>query len=323
MCRSRFSLQSWCVASKNAHSNGAKYDPLLDQMLISYLKQARRDKGLSRKALSERIGCTEQALKRLEVGVGSLPLLLAVMAQLEFRVSGLARGDTLNDQLRHRRERSAISISEAARISGLTRGTIARIEQGSGSVRSVMKLLVALAPNYGRRAPDRAHWEKDATGSSDERFSPPEFMDVVYQALGEVDLDPCGHLASPVVAKRKIIVSEGGDGLQEPWLGRLVYVNPPFSSLLKWLRRADQQWRDGNAETIVALAPARMDSAWFHEHLRHHTDILVLKGRIRFHTLAGRGNQAPFPLMVVIWGANRQQKERFGELIDGFWISNT
>lgn len=290
-------------------------------MLTKELRRARIEKGLSRTALACRIDCTEQGIKRLEAGTGTMPLLLRVMHELEFRIAGLARGDALHEQLLHRRVNLKLSISEVARRSELSRATVSEIERGRGSVRSVMKLLAALAPNARKREAVRAHWKKDYTGKSDDRFTPPEFMSVVYQAFGEVDLDPCAHPASPVVAKRKIISSYGGDGLRDPWEGRLVWLNPPFSALLKWLRRADQQWRDGNAETIVALVPARMDSAWFHDQLRHQADIYVLRGRLRFLTKEGRGNQAPFPLMVVMWGASSSQKERFGELIDGFWLT--
>lgn len=290
-------------------------------MLSSELKRVRLEKGLSRRALAERIGCSEQAIKRLEAGTGTVPMLLDAMQELEFRLSGLARGERLHEQLRHRRMNLRLSISEAARLAGLSRVTVAGIERGRGSIRSVTKLLTALAPGARRRSPERAHWERDRTGKSDDRFTPPEFMAAVYAAFGEVDLDPCAHPASPVVAKRKIIFSNGDDGLDEPWLGRLVYVNPPFSALLKWLRRADQQWRDGHADTIVALVPARMDSAWFHDHLRHQADIYVMRGRLRFLTEQGRGNQAPFPLMVVMWGANSAQKNHFAELIDGFWLT--
>jgi transcriptional regulator with XRE-family HTH domain len=293
----------------------------MGHMLINDLREARLGKGLSRKALADRLGCSEQALKRLEAGTGTMPLLLDAMQALDFRLSGLARGDRLHEQLRHRRMNLLLPIAEAARLAGLSRATVAGIERGRGSVRSVTKLLTALAPGARRRAPDRAHWDRDHTGKSDDRFTPPEFLAVIYEAFGEVDLDPCAHAASPVVAKRKINISDGGDGLEEPWQGRLVYLNPPFSALLKWLRRANQQWLDGHAETIVALVPARMDSAWFHDHLRHQADIYVLRGRLRFLTEQGRGNQAPFPLMVVMWGANSAQKNQFTELIDGFWLT--
>lgn len=92
-------------------------------------------------------------------------------------------------------------------------------------------------------------------------------MTGIYAAYGEVDLDPCAHRLSPVIAHRRILVSEDGDGLVDDWSGRLAFANPPFSALLKWLRRAHDQWQVGNVETVVCLVPVRTDSAWFHETL--------------------------------------------------------
>ncbi len=57
------------------------------------------------------------------------------------------------------------------------------------------------------------------------------------------------------VTRRRILSSEGGNGLTESWSGRLAYTNPPFSQLLKWLRRAHEQWRAGHVETVVCLVP--------------------------------------------------------------------
>ncbi len=50
---------------------------------------------------------------------------------------------------------------------------------------------------------------------ADSRFTPPEFMAGIYEAFGEIDLDPCAHLQSPVIARRRILLSEGGDGLAD------------------------------------------------------------------------------------------------------------
>ena len=129
------------------------------------------------------------------------------------------------------------------------------------------------------------------------------------------------HLLSPVVARRRILLSEGGDGLSDPWSGRLVFVNPPFSELLKWLRRAHEQWRANNVETVVCLVPVRTDSAWFHETLSADADIYLLRGRVRFLDSQGRGQHTPFSLMVLTLGATAQQKARYAELVPGFWLA--
>jgi len=126
---------------------------------------------------------------------------------------------------------------------------------------------------------------------------------------------------SPVVARRRTLPSEGGDGLAEPWTGRLVYVNPPYSKLLVWLRRAHGQWQDGNTETVVCLVPVRTDSAWFQEVLSADADIYFLRGRVRFLDTQGKGQHTPFSLMLLTLGAKPEQKARFAELVPVYWIA--
>lgn len=98
----------------------------------------------------------------------------------------------------------------------------------------------------------------------------------IYKAFGPVGLDPCANERSPVIARRRFLLSEGDDGLADPWSGGLAFVNPPFSALLVWLRRAHEQWLAGRMETVVCLVPVRTGSAWFPEELSPVADIYLL-----------------------------------------------
>lgn len=144
-------------------------------------------------------------------------------------------------------------------------------------------------------------------------------MEKIYAVFGAIDLDPCGHELSPVIARRRITMQEGGDGLAEPWSGSVVYVNPPYSKLLVWLQRAHEQWLAANAQTVVCLVPVRTDSAWFHDVLSNDADIYFLRGRVRFLDARGKGQQTPFSLMLVILGAKPEQKARLTETVPGYW----
>ena len=120
-----------------------------------------------------------------------------------------------------------------------------------------------IAPKTRRRAPERSYWGEGDKLDRDSRFTPPDTIANIYAAFGEVDLDPCAHLLSSVAARRRIIKGENGDGLANDWSGRFVFVNPLFSQLLKWLRRAHDERRLGHVETVICLLPVRTDSAWF------------------------------------------------------------
>jgi DNA-binding XRE family transcriptional regulator len=229
----------------------------------------------------------------------------------------------LPEQLRNRRRKRSLSLDRLALRTGLSRTTIASLEQGGGSVASLLSLLAVLAPKARRRSPERSYWGQGDKEDRDSRFTPPDFMTGIYAAFGGVDLDPCAHRLSPVIAHRRILMSEGGDGLVDNWSGRLAFVNPPFSALLKWLRRAHDQWQAGNVETVVCLVPVRTDSAWFHDTLSAVAHIYLLQGRVRFLNAQGKGQHTPFSLMILTLGTTAEQKARYAELVPGFWLARS
>jgi transcriptional regulator with XRE-family HTH domain len=124
---------------------------------------ARMNKGLSQAALAHQLNLDRLVIARLEAGVGSVARLLTVMQALEFRLSGIARGPSLPAQLRARRERKGLSVYDIARQSGLTSKTVAVVEEGGGSVASLLKLLDAIAPAARRSRPARSSWAFDPT----------------------------------------------------------------------------------------------------------------------------------------------------------------
>ena len=253
--------------------------------------------------------------------MGSVPLLVEAMAALDFHLIGIGKGHTLGDQLRECRQKKGCSLQKVAKQTKLSRATITNLESGRGSVRSLLRLLATIAPKARRRAPERAYWGAGDKFDRDSRFTPKDFMEHVYTAFGEIALDPCAHALSPVIAHRRIMLSEGGDGLIDDWSERLAFMNPPFSSLLVWMKRALQQWQIGNIETVVCLVPVRSDSAWFHETLSPVADIYLLQGRVRFLGIQGKAQPTPFSLMLVTLGASTEQKERFASQVSGFWMA--
>jgi len=288
--------------------------------LIDDLRAARKEKGWLQRTLAERSGESAQAIFRLERGIGSVSTLEAVMRALDFRLTGIGPGKSLAEQLSTRRLKLSMTIEALAKRTGLSPTTIRSVELGGGSVASILKILNALAPKAKRRAPERAYWGQGEKDDRDSRFTPPDFMESIYASFGKIDLDPCAYPSSPVTASQKYIFANGDDGLRDAWSGEFVYVNPPFSDQLNWLRRAHEQWRLGNVATIACLVPARTDSTWFHETLRADADIYFLQGRLRFLDLRGNTQPTPFSLMVVIFGATKEQKEKFAAAVSGFWM---
>lgn len=130
--------------------------------LFKELAAARSSNGLSQTDLAEKLGVTRLAVARMEVGIGSTVRLLAAMNELEIRLSGVAGGATLPDQVRARRERRGWSVIEAADRAGLAAKTVEAIEAGQASAASLVKLLSVIAPRACIAKPVRSSWGYDA-----------------------------------------------------------------------------------------------------------------------------------------------------------------
>ena len=96
------------------------------------------------------------------------------------------------------------------------------------------------------------------------------------------------------------------DGLKQDWGGEVVFCNPPYSEIDKWVEKA---YREGHKDNtlVCLLIPARTDTRYFHNFIYQRAEIRFIKGRLRFN---GSKSNAPFPSMVVIFrGAYWEDKE--------------
>lgn len=117
--------------------------------------------------------------------------------------------------------------------------------------------------------------------SSDTWATPRWVVEWVAKTLGVdgFDFDPCCH---PSTAKAPDFISpDRGDGLVDPWRGRRVWVNPPYSNQGDWLRRCAYEARNGR--NVVALVMPSFDSAYWRPAVWDTaTEIWMLEGRIAF-----------------------------------------
>lgn len=242
------------------------------------------------------------------------------MAAIDFHLVGVGTGRTLSEQPKSRRWKRGWSIQKVASKTGLSCATILALEDARGTVASLEKLLAVIAPNAKRRAPERAYWGQGQKAQRDVRFTPPDFLAAIVSIFGEIDFDPCGHQDSPVSAKRRLLLEQGDDGLLDDWSGNFAFVNPPFSDILTWMKRAQQQWAAGHVKTVALLSPVRTDSKWFHDVLVHNAAIYLLEGRINFLLPAGGAQNTPYSLMLVLLGTAQSQRIKLQNTLPGCWI---
>ena len=86
------------------------------------------------------------------------------------------------------------------------------------------------------------------------------------------------------------------DGLQFRWDNQRVFCNPPYSNIAKWAKHFSEQ--ADRANLIVALVPARVDTAWWQDHIAKADFVHFIRGRLRF---GDSKNSAPFPSALAFW----------------------
>lgn len=98
------------------------------------------------------------------------------------------------------------------------------------------------------------------------------------------------------------------NALNGVWEGN-VFCNPPYGKqLVKWVKKAyDEYERDSN-RTIVLLIPARTDTSYWHDYIFGKAEVRFLRGRLRFE-VAGQAaiDPAPFPSSIVIFMNKEEQ----------------
>lgn len=290
-------------------------------MLGDLIKAARVRRGWSCTELAARVRTSSQRIQRLERGVGTIDLLSEVLDGLDVRLSGLPSVGGVASQVLAGRRRRGLSISDVARAAEISRTTVREIEKGRGTIRSLDRLLAVLAPGARLKDPPRPSWAHAASRRGDDQFTPPDFIRRIESVFGRIDLDPAWHPTCAVQATTTYSLAQDKDGLVEPWPARLVWLNPPFSQMLRWVRKADTEWTAGRAKTVVALVPGRTDSVYFHDRLIAIAHVYLLRQRLRFIQVSGDvGNQAPFPLMLVVLGSTGEQRTSLEREFAGLWV---
>lgn len=108
--------------------------------------------------------------------------------------------------------------------------------------------------------------------------------------------------ASDHNAKCKKYFTKEINGLNQSWSGERCFMNPPYGrGLDRWVSKAWREVRkNGGAEVVVALLPARTDTKWFHNYVLDKAEIRFIKGRVKYVN-GEKPQPAPFPSIVVIW----------------------
>lgn len=140
---------------------------------------------------------------------------------------------------------------------------------------------------------------------SDEWETPQQIYDELDREF-HFTLDPC---ATDNNHKCNTYYTAKENGLVKNWGGQIVFCNPPYSQIGKWVEKAYRESQQ-DCTIVVLLIPSRTDTRYFHDFIYHRSEIRFIKGRLKF---GESKNSAPFPSMIVIFrgahGARMEEQE--------------
>lgn len=88
------------------------------------------------------------------------------------------------------------------------------------------------------------------------------------------------------------------DGLKQDWKGETVFINPPYSKVYDWVKKAHTEAKENNT-TCVMLIPARTCTRFWHDFIMDNqvcSKIIFIRGRLKF---GNSKNCAPFPSVLI------------------------
>jgi phage N-6-adenine-methyltransferase len=83
------------------------------------------------------------------------------------------------------------------------------------------------------------------------------------------------------------------DGLNSEWKGNRIFVNPPYSKPMPWVKKAIAESRKG--KTVVLLVKHDSSTRWWAKLHEAGAHFLPIMGRLKFN-----GKAAPFPSVLSV-----------------------
>jgi site-specific DNA-methyltransferase (adenine-specific) len=134
-------------------------------------------------------------------------------------------------------------------------------------------------------------------GNGREWATPPEIFDPLHAEF-QFTLDPCATVINTKVPTN--YYTEADNGLELPWTGERVFMNPPYGrEIYAWTRKARLEAADG--ALVVGLLPASTDLQWWHDDVVGIAEVRYIRGRVRFLTGGPYRASGFFASVIVIW----------------------
>lgn len=98
------------------------------------------------------------------------------------------------------------------------------------------------------------------------------------------NLDPCdSNEKENWLGIKSFNQNRNENGLEKKWFGN-VFINPPWSNIFPWIKKAEYELKKGNCNFCVFLLPNRTETKWFHHIIgsAHFLKLQNLTSRVKF-----------------------------------------
>ena len=278
-------------------------------ILGKQLQTVRRKRHLTQADLAQSANLSIPTVRNLERGRGNLGSWNSVLNALgiELRGRNLPPDETIGCQIATLRKRRGLGQRDLASLVGTTQPTLVALERYDvGRLHVLNAVLSTLGAGAYLAHPEspKPFYTHAGNGSTHHGWNTPQtLLERLYIVFGIFDLDPCSPTRNRRTApvRARIHYCPEDDGLSLAWFGT-VFVNPPYGrDIHHWTTKARSEVERGNAQTVVALLPARTDTRWWHNDIAGRACVLFLRGRLSFGDI---GQVAPFPSALAVWGGD-------------------
>ncbi len=136
----------------------------------------------------------------------------------------------------------------------------------------------------------------------DDWKTPPSFVKFINKNF-KIAVDPCCSVFN-VRAKKHYTIKD--NGLKQKW-ETWTFVNPPYSDVKIWIKKAYKEYQKGNK--VLMLIFAKSENSFFQQYAFKANYILFIRGRLKFqYGNKRKRNAAPFGSCLIVFGKiNRYQ----------------
>jgi phage N-6-adenine-methyltransferase len=159
--------------------------------------------------------------------------------------------------------------------------------------------------------------QKPQNTEKDNRFTPRKFLQKLHDDY-QFTVDAAGHPLAPATDIIGKIWTPEENGLIQSWKGHTVFCNPPYSNILPWIIKADEEYHQNLTKSVI-LVPSWTDRKWWQTSIEPFRDAVDRVGRhnkgmtVRFLPRMNFGtpefpegkrwkSQPTFGMCLIIWG---------------------